>query len=234
MFNAHGLDATWVEPSTEQAQKFFDDLSKRAIREETNLVRATTVEEVAYIATRMEEANLAAEAGSVGFTEWETSDAEVILEEDPTREDKAAGEQSGAAAESSSDEDAAEERPQEEPLAPKKAKRVLRKAASGVPANQTSSSSEAPGKKAAGKAAPRQGVRQQPVRRTRHTPAATTGVAGASHTTAPEVEAAESRQHPAPAAANQHRTPPPPPHTDTTTEDDFDNTGIRPEREEEE
>jgi hypothetical protein len=138
MFNAHGLDPTWVEPSAEQAQKFFDNLSERAIREETNLVRATTDEEVAYIATRVEEANLAAEASSVGFTEWETSDAEVILEEDPAGEDKAAGEQSGAAAESSSDEDAAEEQPQEEPPAPKKAKRVLRKAASGVPANQTS------------------------------------------------------------------------------------------------
>jgi hypothetical protein len=158
MFNAHGLDATWVEPSEEQAQTFFDNLSERAVREETGLVHATTDEEVAYIATRVEEAKLATEAGDVGFTEWETSDAEVILEEDPAREDKAAGEQSSTAAENSSDEDTAEEQPQEEPPAPKRAKRVLRKAISDAPANQPSSSSDAPGKKAAGKVVPRQGV----------------------------------------------------------------------------
>jgi hypothetical protein len=193
MFNAHGLDATWVEPSKEQAQTFFNNLSERAVQEETGLVRATTDEEVAYIATRVEELNLAAEAGDVGFTEWETSDAEVVLEEDPAGKDKAAGEQSGTAAKNSSDEDATKEQTQEEPPAPKRAKRVLRKAVFDAPASQPSSSSDAPGKKAADKAAPWQGVRQQPVRRMRHTPAATTGVAGASHTTAPEVEAAESR-----------------------------------------
>jgi hypothetical protein len=92
VFNAHGLDATWAEPTEVEAQKFFDNLTERAVREEGDLIRATTEEEVAYIATRAEEANLAAEAGSVGFTEWETSDAEVVVEEDPAGEDKAAGE----------------------------------------------------------------------------------------------------------------------------------------------
>jgi hypothetical protein len=105
MFNAHGLDATWAEPTEEEAQKFFDNLTERDVREEEDLIRTTTDEEVAYIATRVEEANLAAQAGSVGFTEWETSDAEVVMEENP------AGEQSGAAAESSSGEEATEEEP---------------------------------------------------------------------------------------------------------------------------
>jgi hypothetical protein len=91
MFNAHGLDTTWVEPSEKQAQTFFDNLSERAVREEIGLVRATINEEVAYIATRVEEANLAVEAGDVGFTEWETSDAEVILEEDPAGATRVAG-----------------------------------------------------------------------------------------------------------------------------------------------
>jgi hypothetical protein len=90
VFNAHGLDATWAEPTEEEAQKFFDNLTERAVRE-GDLIRATTDEEVAYIATRAEEANLAVEAGSVGFTEWETSDAEVVVEESPAGEDKAAG-----------------------------------------------------------------------------------------------------------------------------------------------
>jgi hypothetical protein len=69
MFNAHGLDATWAEPTEEEAQKFIDNLTERAVREEGHLIRATTDEEVAYIATRAEEENLAAEAGSVSFTE---------------------------------------------------------------------------------------------------------------------------------------------------------------------
>jgi hypothetical protein len=111
LFNAHGLDVTWVEPSEEEAQKFFDNLTERAVWEEADLIRATIDEEVAYIATRAEEANLAAEAGSVGFIEWETSDAEVVVEEKPAGEDKDAGEQSSTAAESSSDEDAAKEEP---------------------------------------------------------------------------------------------------------------------------
>jgi hypothetical protein len=234
MFNAHGLDATWAEPTEEEAQKFFDTLMERAVWEEGDLIRATTDEEVAYIATRVEEANLAMEAGSVGFTEWETSDAEVVVEENPAGEDKAAGEQSGTAAESSSDEDAAEEEPQEELPAPKKTKHVLRKAVSGIPASQPSSSSEAPGKKAADKAAPRQGVRQQPARRARPAPAATAEAAGASRTTAPEAEVADPCQPPAPATAKRPRTPPPPPHTDTATEVDFDISGFSPEREEEE
>ena len=34
-FNAHGLDQTWVEPDAERVQEFFDNLSERAIREET-------------------------------------------------------------------------------------------------------------------------------------------------------------------------------------------------------
>jgi hypothetical protein len=59
VFNAHGLDAAWAEPSEEEAQKFFDNLTEKAIRVEDDLIRDTTEEEVAYIATRAEEANLA-------------------------------------------------------------------------------------------------------------------------------------------------------------------------------
>ena len=80
VFNAHGLDQTWAEPDAEQVQEFFDNLSERAIREETNFIRPTTDEEVAYIASRAEEAALAAEAGSVGFMEDEASEEENLAE----------------------------------------------------------------------------------------------------------------------------------------------------------
>jgi hypothetical protein len=156
--NAHGLDGTWDEPSAERAQEFFDNLSERAIREEPVLIRPTTDEEVAYIASRAEEANLAAKAGSFGFMEAEASEEEAMSEETPDGQGETIGEQSGKVAGGFPVEDTAEEQPREEPPAPEKKKRVLRKAASGAPAHQPSSSGEVPGKGAAGKAAQRQGT----------------------------------------------------------------------------
>lgn len=90
--NAHGLDKTWAEPDAEQAQHFFNNLTEIAIREETDLIRPTTEEEVAYIATRVEEAALAAEDGSLGFMGGESSEEETVPE------GAVAGEHNGAAA----------------------------------------------------------------------------------------------------------------------------------------
>ena len=80
-FDAHSLDGTWIEPSVEQAQQFFDNLMERAIHAEENLVRPTIDEGVAYIAGRAREAMLAAEAGSASFAGWESSEGEVLSEE---------------------------------------------------------------------------------------------------------------------------------------------------------
>ena len=95
---------TWVEPSVERAHEFFDNLSERAIREETNFICPTTDEEVAYIASRAEEAALAEEAGSVGFVEDEAN-----AEEDFTEQGKPAREHCGAAVGGPATEDTTEE-----------------------------------------------------------------------------------------------------------------------------
>ena len=104
MFNARGLDQTWVEPSVEQAQEFFNNLSERARREETDLIRPTTEDEVACIASMAVEAALAEEAGSVGFVEDEAN-----AEEDFTEQGKPAREHCGAAVGGPATEDTAEE-----------------------------------------------------------------------------------------------------------------------------
>lgn len=228
--NAHGLDRTWEEPPSERAHEFFDNLSERTIREESNLIRPTTYEEVAYIASRAEEANLATEAGSFGFTKEEADEEEVMLEETLVGQGEVVGQQSGMVAGSSPVEDATEEQLHEEPPAPKK--RVLRKAVSGVPAHQPSSSSEVPGKGAAGKAAQRQRAQQQLARCTRRTTAATTGAAGAFHTIVPAAGAAGSYQPTASAVAKRPRTPSPPPCMDTAAKVDFDISAFSLEREE--
>ena len=59
VLNTHGLDQTWAEPDEARVQEFFDNLSERLIRDEPRLIRDTTDEEVAYIASRAEEAALA-------------------------------------------------------------------------------------------------------------------------------------------------------------------------------
>ena len=55
-------------------------------------------EEIAYIASGVEEANLAAEAGSAGFAGGETSESEVLSEENLAGQGEVAGKQGGIAA----------------------------------------------------------------------------------------------------------------------------------------
>lgn len=164
-FDAHSLDGTWIEPSAEQAQYFFDNLMERAIHAEENLIRPTTKEEVAYIASRAEEAMLAAEAGSAGFTGGESSEGEVLSEENLAGQGEVAGKQGGTAAGGPSAGGTVEEEEEEdeEPpaLVPRK-RRVLRKATSGASAHQPSSSGEAPGKGAAGEAAQQPAAAKRP------------------------------------------------------------------------
>jgi hypothetical protein len=139
--NPHGPEGNLEEPTKVRILEFFDNLSEKAIREEPILIRPTTDQEVAYIASRAEEAMLAAEAGNFGSLEAEASEG-APSEEVFDGQDESAGEQSGKVAGSSSEEDTAEGQLQEEPLAPGRKKRVLRKAVSGVSAHQSSSSSE--------------------------------------------------------------------------------------------
>jgi hypothetical protein len=109
-----------------------------------------TGEEVAYIASRAEEAALAEEAGSVSFVEDEAS-----AEEDFAERGEPIGEHSGTAAGGPSAEETAEgeaeEEPHEEPPVPGKKRRVLWRAISDELVQQASSHEEGPSKGAAGK-----------------------------------------------------------------------------------
>ena len=55
-FNAHGLDLAWAEPPAEKVQEFFDNFSESYVRDEPELIRDTTKEELDYIAAREAEA----------------------------------------------------------------------------------------------------------------------------------------------------------------------------------
>ena len=121
MFDAHGLDPTRAEPDVERVQEFFDNLLERAVREETHLIPDTTDEEVAYIASRAEEAPFAEEAGRIGSMEDEAN-----VEEDFATWEEPAGEHSGAGAEGPLVEEVVEETAEEEEPPAKRKKCVLR------------------------------------------------------------------------------------------------------------
>nr|XP_040249570.1 nucleolar and coiled-body phosphoprotein 1-like [Aegilops tauschii subsp. strangulata] len=74
--NAHGLDPNWVEPDDLQVQSFFNTLHERYVTEEPQLIQDTSPAELDYMATRVAEAQRAAEeaalaeaAGSAGGVE---------------------------------------------------------------------------------------------------------------------------------------------------------------------
>ena len=75
--DSHGIDPTWQEPADEAVQEFFDNLEETPIcsDEKNGLTRDTTDKEMAYIATRPEEAAAAAAAGEFGFTPEEADAA---------------------------------------------------------------------------------------------------------------------------------------------------------------
>src|SRR3954469_5195483 len=83
--DSHGIDATWREPPEGVVRAFFDGLVEVPVdpNEKDGLIRATTPEELAYIASRMEDAAAAAAAGEVGFTEAEAEEAEAESLADP-------------------------------------------------------------------------------------------------------------------------------------------------------
>src|SRR3954464_11878157 len=76
--DSHGIDATWQEPTDDVVQAFFDNLEEVPVDpdEKRGLTRDTTPEELAYIASRMEEAAAAAAAGESGFPPAEADGAE--------------------------------------------------------------------------------------------------------------------------------------------------------------
>ena len=61
LFNAHGLDPSWVEPDALKVQEFFDTLHEVYVAAEPRLVQDTSQEERDYIDARVREARLAAE-----------------------------------------------------------------------------------------------------------------------------------------------------------------------------
>ena len=116
--NAHGLDKTWAEPPAARVQEWFDTSSEKTIRKEPEVICPTTNKEVAYIASRVEKAQLAAEHGDFGFMMADASEEEVS-EEILVDQGEAAVEQGDKAA---------EEQVHREPLVPAKKTRVLRRA----------------------------------------------------------------------------------------------------------
>src|SRR6266566_1451556 len=91
----------------------FNNLVERAIHEE-DLTRATTEAELAHIASRAREANLAEEAGGSGFAGEDSREYEDLSLEALAGENEAAGEPSGAAAGNPSVEGTIEEEEEEE------------------------------------------------------------------------------------------------------------------------
>ena len=156
VFNVHGLDSTCAEPKAELVQVFFDKLSERYVHDEPQLIRATTEEELVYIAARAEEAALAEEAGSLSTVEDE---ADVAAEEKEFAEWTGSTEEpSGASAgvplvEEAVEESAEEETEADDSSAPGR-KRALRRASSGEPVRP-------------GRTTQRQPAQEQLVRQTR-------------------------------------------------------------------
>lgn len=203
--NAHGVDGTWTEPPADRVQEWFDTLVEKFVQEEPELIHATTDDEVAYIASRAEEARLATEASGSGSAAAGIAEEGEVPEETTADQDKAIGEQGDEAAGNPTDEDAPKEQLYQEPPAPPRKSRVLRKAVSGDLVHPSSSGGEVADKRATGKAASQHGARrqttqQQPTRRN-PTRRAATPVAGV----------ARSSQPPAPAGTKHTRTPTPPP-----------------------
>ena len=87
--DSHGINPTWREPSEEAVQTFFDNLVESPINadEKRGLTHDTTDEEMAYIATRLEEAAAARAAGEFGYTveEAEAAEAVSLAEEEELR-----------------------------------------------------------------------------------------------------------------------------------------------------
>ena len=78
--DSHGIDPTWREPSDEAVQTFFDNLVEQPINpdEKRGLTRDTTDREMAYIATRLEEAAAAEAAGEFAYTLEEADRKSVV------------------------------------------------------------------------------------------------------------------------------------------------------------
>ena len=75
LFNAHGLEPSWVEPDELRVQEFFDTLHEAYIAAEPRLIQDTSQEGLDYIRARLrgarlaeESTRLAVEAGSAGGT----------------------------------------------------------------------------------------------------------------------------------------------------------------------
>src|SRR3954469_11046169 len=84
--DSHRIDATWQEPPDGVVRALFDNLVEVPVdpNEKDGLTRDTTPEELAYIASRVEEAAAAAAAGESGYTEAEADAAEAASLADQT------------------------------------------------------------------------------------------------------------------------------------------------------
>jgi hypothetical protein len=223
--NAHSVEVTWDVPSELNVRQFFDTTVEKPIRDEKKwLVRDTTEQELEFIARRVEEDQLAREAGEYGHT---LAEHDEVQEEGLAGEGMLAGEDelaapgegvgpSGPAGESSSSEDegspfeeSTESLPQAEPPTPAGRKR-LRKL---------------------GEMAERQEVQQPPERRSMRSTTARTDATGAS--CAVPATGAGSSKTTTTTSAKRPRSPAPPP-PPPRPEADFDFSTLSEEEEDEE
>src|SRR4051812_18477965 len=201
LYDSHGIDPSWLEPTDDVVQAFFDGLVEVPIRsdEQKGLTRDTTDEEIKRIATRLEEAAAAAAAGEFGFTvqEAEAAKAASLAErEDLAGEEEPAGHDAGPSGPAEDTSDSLEigsssssssgSLPQAEPPSPPS--RRLRKAGD-VAERRTS---------------------QPPPRRTTRSTAASSVAAEAPHAAAATGGGASRSTAPAPSKRPRGPTPQPP------------------------
>jgi hypothetical protein len=159
--DAHGIEVLWQEPPEDAVQGWFDTLVERPVREEKDLFRDTTLEELDHIANRAVEARMAGDVSGSGSaaTNVDEESCDGMARETPEElaeeQEEPAGERGG---------DTIAEQVSEEPPAPSAPARrihVLQKAASGEPVHGVPLGEEFTGEEVTGKVARRQGTRRQ-------------------------------------------------------------------------
>lgn len=114
--NAQGVEGSWQKPSADNVNVWLANFMEDPTREEKDLIRDTADEEVAYIASRTEEAMRF--AGASGSRSAVAEDEEEHVNEEPAGEyqEEPAGEH---------EDDVAGDTEQEELPTPKKKTRIL-------------------------------------------------------------------------------------------------------------
>lgn len=198
--NAQGVEALWQKPYVESEMAWLANLTERPTREEKDLIRNTTDEELAYMASRAEELKRPADASSSQSVAVENE--EERADEDPAEEhqEEPAGERGEAAGEPEE-----EEEPPVVPV-PKRRRRVLKKADSQEPVHPSLLEDEPTDKEVATRVTRQQGARRQTsqAQATRRNPSRRRTASSAD-----EAEASHAAATASPAIKRPRASPPP-------------------------